>query len=135
MSVLDHVSIAVLDFATARPFYDAVMTALEVKKVSDLDDALGYGTRCNADEDFHTCIAVYLSPDANTNDKRHWCFKAKSRQQVRDFYNAGLKHGGLDDGPRACARITTPITTAHSSSIHQAIASKQYVIAQSKAFN
>ena len=98
MSVLDHVSIAVSDFAAARPFYDAIMAALEVEKVYDLDDAIGYGTRCNADEDFHTYLAIFLSPDANTNDKRHWCFKAKSRQQVCDFFSAGIEHGGLDDG-------------------------------------
>ena len=98
MSVLDHVSIAVPDFATARPFYDAIMSALGVEKVYDLNDAIGYGIRCHSGEDSHTYVAIYLSPDANFNSKRHWCFKAKTRKQVRAFFEAGINQGGRDDG-------------------------------------
>ena len=98
MFVLDHVSIAVPDLDIARPFYDAIMTALGVERVYDLVDAIGYGTRCSAGEELHTYLAIYPSPDANFNDKRHWCFKASSRAQVSAFFNAGLAHGGSDDG-------------------------------------
>jgi catechol 2,3-dioxygenase-like lactoylglutathione lyase family enzyme len=99
MHVLDHVSISVQDIAVARPFYDAVMDALGVAKVYDLPDALGYGVRCNAAEDFHSCLAVYQSPQANLDPARHWCFKAGSRAQVREFHALGLSNGGKDDGP------------------------------------
>lgn len=99
MHVLDHVSISVPDIAVARPFYDAVMDALGVAKVYDRPDALGYGVRCNADEDLHSCLAVYQSPQANLDQARHWCFKAGSRAQVREFHARGLANGGKDDGP------------------------------------
>jgi catechol 2,3-dioxygenase-like lactoylglutathione lyase family enzyme len=98
MLVLDHVSISVPDLDAARPFYDAVMAALGVAKVYDRADALGYGMRCNAVEDFHSCLAVYQSADANLDAKRHWCFKATTHDQVRAFHAAGLAHGGRNDG-------------------------------------
>ena len=98
MLVLDHVSIAVPDLAAARPFYDAIMAALGVDKVYDRPDALGYGLRCNAIEDFHSCLAVYAAATATCDDRRHWCFKASTRAQVRAFHAAGLAHGGRDNG-------------------------------------
>lgn len=98
MLVLDHVSIAVPDLAAARPFYDAIMAALGVDKVYDRPDALGYGLRCNAIEDFHSCLAVYAAAAATCDDRRHWCFKASTRAQVRAFHAAGLAHGGRDNG-------------------------------------
>jgi catechol 2,3-dioxygenase-like lactoylglutathione lyase family enzyme len=101
MLVLDHVSISVPDLDQARPFYDAVMAALGVGKVYDRPDAIGYGVRCDTIEDFHTCLAIYASANANVDDKRHWCFKATTRQQVIEFHRAGLAHGGRDNGAPA----------------------------------
>lgn len=98
MLVLDHVSISVPSIEVARSFYDAVMTALGVTKVYDRPGALGYGMRCNDIEDFHSCLAVYESAEANFDAKRHWCFKATTRAQVAAFYFAGLAHGGKDNG-------------------------------------
>jgi catechol 2,3-dioxygenase-like lactoylglutathione lyase family enzyme len=98
MLMLDHVSIAVSDIDSARPFYDAVMAAIGVDKVYDRTDALGYGQRCNASEVFHSYLAIYASLEATGDDRRHWCFKAASREQVTAFYLAGLAHGGRDDG-------------------------------------
>lgn len=98
MLLLDHVSISVPNLAVARPFYDAVMAALGAAKVYDRPGALGYGVRCNATEDFHSCLAVYESAAANFDARRHWCFKAATRAQVEAFHAAGLAHGGKDDG-------------------------------------
>lgn len=98
MFLLDHVSISVPAIDAARPFYDAVMTALGAAKVYDRADALGYGARCDATEDFHTYLAIYQSAGANFDDRRHWCFKANSRARVAAFHAAGLAHGGRDDG-------------------------------------
>jgi catechol 2,3-dioxygenase-like lactoylglutathione lyase family enzyme len=98
MFLLDHVSITVRDLARCRPFYDAIMGALGAAKVYDRDDALGFGVRCSAAEDLHTCLAVYSSDSAATDPRRHWCFKATSHAQVRAFHEAGLRHGGTDDG-------------------------------------
>lgn len=98
MFVLDHVSIAVSDLNRARPFYDAVMAALGVAKVYDRADALGYGVRCTASDDSHSCLAIYESAQTNTDPKRHWCFKATDHAQVVAFHTAGLLHHGTNDG-------------------------------------
>jgi catechol 2,3-dioxygenase-like lactoylglutathione lyase family enzyme len=98
MLLLDHVSISVPDIDAARPFYDAVMAALGAAKVYDRPDALGYGARCNESEDFHSCLAVYASDRANLDDRRHWCFKASTREQVESFHRAGLENGGRNNG-------------------------------------
>jgi len=74
------------------------MAALGVAQVYDRPDDIGYGVRCTTIEDFHTCLAIYASANANVDDKRHWCFKATTRQQVIEFHRAGLAHGGRDNG-------------------------------------
>jgi len=96
--LLDHVSIAVADIATARPFYDAVMAALGCDKVYDRADALGYGVRCRAEAPDETYLAVLASGVATQDDRRHWCFKAATRRAVDAFHQAALAHGGANDG-------------------------------------
>ncbi|WP_175682249.1 VOC family protein [Burkholderia cenocepacia] len=98
MQLLDHVSIGVPDIDQARPFYDAVMAALGATKVYDRPNALGYGERCSASDPESTFLAVYLDPAEVGTSKRHWCFKAASREQVQAFFEAGLSTGGQSDG-------------------------------------
>jgi len=98
MFVLDHVSITVRDLARARPFYDAVMSALGVPKVYGRADAVGYGQRNDARDDEHTYLSVLESAAASPDPRRHWCFRARSEDEVRAFYAAGLGAGGTGDG-------------------------------------
>ncbi|WP_321792848.1 VOC family protein [Burkholderia pyrrocinia] len=98
MQLLDHVSIGVPDIEQARPFYDAVMAALGASKVYDRGTALGYGERCNANDTASTFLAIYLDPAEVGTSKRHWCFKAVSREHVHAFFEAGLSAGGQSDG-------------------------------------
>ena len=98
MHLLDHASISVRDLDAARTFYDAVMAAIGCDKVYDRPGALGYGARCRADNPLETYLAVYFSERANTDEKRHWCFKAQTRAQVRAFHDAALANGGTSDG-------------------------------------
>jgi catechol 2,3-dioxygenase-like lactoylglutathione lyase family enzyme len=98
MQLIDHVSIGVPDLDAARPFYDSIMKVLGATKVYDRPTALGYGERCSADDTVSTCLAVYLDPGRIGDNKRHWCFKAPSRQHVDAFFAAGLAAGGRSDG-------------------------------------
>ncbi|KVG26010.1 VOC family protein [Burkholderia diffusa] len=98
MQLLDHVSIGVPDIDQARPFYDGVMAALGATRVYDRGTALGYGERCNASDTTSTFVAIYLDPAEVGVSKRHWCFKAASREQVHAFFEAGLSAGGRPDG-------------------------------------
>ncbi|USI75153.1 VOC family protein [Sphingomonas morindae] len=98
MLLLDHVSIGVPDLGAARPFYDAIMAALGADKVYDRPDALGYGARCSAEDTTSSCLAVYLDSGPTGPNRRHWCFKASTREQVNDFHRRGLAAGGRSDG-------------------------------------
>ena len=98
MFLLDHVSISVRDLDRARPFYDAIMAVLGADKVRDGPDSLGYGTRCRPGDDAHTYVSIYRSVAANGDPRRHWCFKAATRDHVTRFHAAGLVNGGRDDG-------------------------------------
>ncbi|ASW02432.1 VOC family protein [Paraburkholderia aromaticivorans] len=98
MQLLDHVSIGVPDLDAARPFYDSIMKALGATKVYDRTNALGYGDRCTSDDTKSTFLAVYLDLSRIDMNKRHWCFKAMSREQVDEFFSAGLAAGGRSDG-------------------------------------
>jgi catechol 2,3-dioxygenase-like lactoylglutathione lyase family enzyme len=98
MQLLDHVSIGVADLDAARPFYDAIMSALGAVKVYDRPNALGYGERCSAAHTQSSCLAVYLDASPIESNKRHWCFKAATRAQVDAFHAAGLAAGGRSDG-------------------------------------
>lgn len=96
--MLDHVSITVTDIAAAGRFYDAVFGALGVPCVGRGDTALRYGIRNRPDDDGHTYLSVFLSPDPVVADRRHWCFRAPDRAAVDAFHAAGVAAGGTNDG-------------------------------------
>ena len=98
MLLLDHASISVKSIESCVDFYDAIMNILGCEKVYQTERSLGYGMRCKAGQESHSCIAIYASVNANTDDARHWCFKAKSRKEVEDFYMAGIANGGACNG-------------------------------------
>ena len=131
MHLLDHVSLSVPAIDLVRPFYDAAMAALGAGKVYDRPEALGYGVRSNATEDFHSCLAIYASPEARPDAKRHCCFKAATRAQVRAFHAAGLAHGGSDDGAPGLRTHYHANYYGAFYSTHLATASKQSAIVPS----
>lgn len=98
MQLLDHVSITVADLARATPFYEAIMSALGVSKAYEMDDAVGFGQRNRPDDDAHTYLSVFQSSAAVPDPRRHWCFRARSTAEVRAFFDAGLRAGGVADG-------------------------------------
>ena len=98
MQLIDHVSIAVRDIVRARRFYTAALSALGAVMVHDREDAIGFGERNRPDDDGHTYLSVYRSPEAASDARRHWCFRAQSREAVDAFHAAGLAAGGMDAG-------------------------------------
>ncbi len=93
MQLIDHVSISVTSLAGCIDFYDAVMQELGCEKVYQTETSLGYGKRCEAGDDGHSCLSVYESEQVGRDDKRHWCFKAGSQAMVDRFYQAGIRNG------------------------------------------
>ena len=102
--MIDHLSITTTDLDRAQAFYDAVLAALGYPRVNLRAHAIGYGVR-DRGPDAPPYISVYLCTGRLEPDNRHWAFRAKSRAEVRAFYEAALTHGGTDDGPIDEGRI------------------------------
>jgi catechol 2,3-dioxygenase-like lactoylglutathione lyase family enzyme len=98
MQLLDHVSIAVRDLERARRFYDAVMAVLGAETAYERSDAVGYGKRNRDGDDTHTYVSIYQSRSAQSDGRRHYCFRVRSADAVRRFHASGLAAGGRDAG-------------------------------------
>jgi catechol 2,3-dioxygenase-like lactoylglutathione lyase family enzyme len=97
--VLDHVSIPVRDNARAATFYDAVLATLGLRRVKEVDGAIGYGRDAG-------WPMFWLEPDLRPETGKsaragiglHISFRANSRDEVHAFHAAALAHGGRDAG-------------------------------------
>jgi catechol 2,3-dioxygenase-like lactoylglutathione lyase family enzyme len=98
MQLIDHVSISVRDINGAKRFYTAVLSMLGAVVAHDREDAIGFGERNRPDDDRHTYLTIYQSAEAASDSRRHWCFRARSKEQVDAFHAAGLAAGGKDAG-------------------------------------
>src|SRR5258708_347994 len=92
--MIDHLSIGVRDLARTKRFYDAVLTPLGYKCLSESAGMLGYGGEA---------VALWLGaaerpvpPDDRSG--LHVCFSAPTRRSVDQFHAAALKTGGRDNG-------------------------------------
>lgn len=98
--MIDHLSTYATDYSATKDFYEAAFKPL------------GYGLETEFvatwSEDFPTRRICAFGPKGKsvfwvieTKEKctpRHTAFRAKDRAAVEDFYQAGLKHGGKDNG-------------------------------------
>lgn len=94
MQLLDHVSISVQDIARAKRFYSAILSTLGAVVVSERDEAISFGERNRPNDDKHTYLSIYQSTQAISDPRRHWCFRAQSKEQVNAFHAAGLEKWG-----------------------------------------
>jgi catechol 2,3-dioxygenase-like lactoylglutathione lyase family enzyme len=90
--VIDHVGYEVSDLARSAAFYDAVFHPLGGRRIVDSPDAIGYGIH----QARFWIVARGRLPAPNFG---HVAIAASGRPAVRAAYEAGLSHGGMDDGP------------------------------------
>lgn len=89
--MLDHVTIAVADFARSKAFYDAALAPLGIVRLyADGDRAAGYGRD-------HVAF-FWIAEQDRQPSRAHIAFKAKHRDDVSAFHRAALAHGGRDNG-------------------------------------
>jgi catechol 2,3-dioxygenase-like lactoylglutathione lyase family enzyme len=96
--VIDHVSIIVSDLSRAERFYDAIMLALGYPKVVRDNERIGYGERSSAEHPERCYISIRSGLPKRSESRRHYAFRAPSREAVRIFHRDGLANGGMDDG-------------------------------------
>jgi len=96
--VIDHVSIIVGDLGRAERFYDAIMRALGYPKVVRDENRIGYGERSSAEHPERCYISIRGGLPKRSKSRRHYAFRARSRDAVIAFHRDGLASGGSDDG-------------------------------------
>lgn len=97
--MIDHVSIGVRDLAAAGAFYDQLLAVLDMTRIYDRPDTIGYG---KGHPEFWLNARDERSPPtlAPTLDTGlHVCLRAPSTAAVDGFHAAGLSGGAIDDGP------------------------------------
>ncbi len=92
--IIDHTGIGAADVARSAVFYDSVLATIGYKRVSQMPDnvgtdGIGYGI------DYPIFWIDRFHPQSV---RQHVAFKAKSRAEVKAFYEAALLSGGTDNG-------------------------------------
>ena len=86
--LIDHIHLRVADLEKGMAFYTAILTALgRGQNLRRGRDWLETGT-------FYLDEADSLAPPSHI----HLCFRARSRDEVAAFHEAGLAAGGRDNG-------------------------------------
>ncbi len=96
--MFDHVGVYVSDFAASERFYRTILSVLGVEPSYVGADAVGY-------EDWW-----FGPPDAEHPLTRglHVGFRARDREQVDAFWQAGIEAGGRDDGAPGVRTVYAP---------------------------
>ncbi|MFN3231801.1 MAG: VOC family protein [Alphaproteobacteria bacterium] len=100
--MIDHISIPVDDVERSRLFYDAVLGALGVNRMMDIeiDEAItsGYGVHEGEPPFWIGQGKDAEQPPVDTPEGQHIAFSAATRAAVDAFYEAGMENGGVDNG-------------------------------------
>jgi catechol 2,3-dioxygenase-like lactoylglutathione lyase family enzyme len=93
--MIDHVSVAVRDLASATRFYDALLAPLGFAKLEERPATVGFGKRY---PEFWINHRPLRDP-APMGSGAHVALRAASTAAVDAFHAAALDAGGTSDGP------------------------------------
>jgi catechol 2,3-dioxygenase-like lactoylglutathione lyase family enzyme len=88
--MLDHVGLAVSDYAASKAFYSAALKPLGITQLMEFPDTGGFGEG----EVPYFWIGANDRPGTHT----HVAFTARDRATVDAFHKAALAAGGRDNG-------------------------------------
>jgi catechol 2,3-dioxygenase-like lactoylglutathione lyase family enzyme len=94
--MIDHVGLRVRDYPRARAFYEAALRPLGYKLMMELtpEMKLGY-VGCGFGD---VGPAFWIGAGDSSTGPAHVAFRARTRAQVKAFYEAALAAGGKDNG-------------------------------------
>ena len=92
--VLHHVSLGTNDLKRAKSFYDPLMAALGMRLIKETERIIAYGLT----ETIFSVEKPVNGDRAVAGNGTHFAFHAGRRKTVRACYEAGLAHGGTDEG-------------------------------------
>jgi len=86
--MLDHIGLAVSDFAKSKSFFEKALAPLGYKALMEFPGAVGFGSDR---PDFWVA-------EGKAGATTHICFAADDRSIVDNFYKAAIAAGGRDNG-------------------------------------
>ena len=89
--MIDHLGLEVADLRRSAPFYDAIFYALGVRRAHQSERAIAWG-------DNAPLFWIVQRGRAPAPGYGHLALKAKGKAAVDAAHEAGLAHGGTDDG-------------------------------------
>ena len=104
---IDHITLSVEDLASAKRFYAETLATLGMGVVGEVS-AEQTGSIAYAGFGFGRKGSLWLAESGAQTPKTHICFRAQSREAVRDFYAAGLEAGGTDNGAPGIREVYHP---------------------------
>jgi catechol 2,3-dioxygenase-like lactoylglutathione lyase family enzyme len=95
MEFLSHISFSVSDFEKSLEFYDAVLGALGHRRVYTSKTGAGWGIAVGKESfEIKKRVDHVIIPSTGF----HLAFHANEQNEVHDFYEKALSHGGKDNG-------------------------------------
>ena len=92
--MIDHVSIAVRDLASATRFYEAVLAPLGMTRLENRAATVGFG---KSYPEFWLNLRKDMTP-VPPGDGAHVCLRARTTAIVDAFHAAALAGGGTNEG-------------------------------------
>lgn len=109
MSLIDHVTLIVSDYARSKLFYERALAPLGVRCIMEYGKAAGFGRKDKPDFWIGEGPTSYQSPaHLEVITPTHIAFAARSRAEVDAFYAAALEAGGRDFGKPGVRAIYHP---------------------------
>ncbi len=88
--IIDHIGISVSDYEASKVFFSHALAPLGIELIMETHGWAGYGA--------HGKPEFWLGTGREVRGAMHIAFAAKTREQVRLFYEASLAAGAQDNG-------------------------------------
>lgn len=98
--IIDHIGVAVSDYAVSKAFYTACLKPLNVELVVEIEGWAGFGRDGKGE--------FWFGPDETIQQPMHIAFLANTRAEVDAFYTAALAAGGKCNGEPGLREIYHP---------------------------
>jgi len=89
--IIDHVGLAISDYARSKEFFKRVLAPLGIELAQEYGGSAGFGRDGKPE--------FWISESATPQRPMHIAFRAKTRADVRAFYEAAIGAGAADNGP------------------------------------
>ena len=98
--IIDHIGLAVSDYARSRQFFAKTLAPLRIELVMEVQGWAGFGRDGKPE--------FWFGEHERAQNPMHIAFLAENREQVRQFYEAAMAAGGRDNGAPGIREIYHP---------------------------